>query len=302
MKIWKEYISAITEIDGYKSRIKSYISDRDELLNKGGQDNSPPYTKKMGKHVTFDKQLEEEVEASSFEIHDTLEPRVWNGEKLKTKIRKALMKIATDFINNLPVPVEIEDVTLTGSLANYNWSEYSDVDLHIIVNFLEMDTDRKLVKSFFDNARMKWNNTHAIQMRGYDVEIYVEDAGESHKSSGIYSVMRDEWIHKPQKYQKEINFTAARQKADDIEYQANIAANLINAGNFKSALRTVERLKKKIQNMRRVGLASHKQEFSIENIAFKILRRNDTLGMLNDLKAKAYDSMMNVNGEESEVY
>ena len=302
MKIWKEYVSAISEIDGYKSRIKSYISDRDELLNKGGQDNSPPYTEKMGKHVTFDKQLEEEVDASSFEIHDTLEPRIWKSEKLKKKIRKSLMKIATDFVNNLPVPVEIEDVTLTGSLANYNWSEYSDVDLHIIVNFLEMDTDRKLVKSFFDNARMKWNNTHSIQMRGYDVEIYVEDAGESHKSSGIYSVMKDEWIQKPKKYQSEINFTAARQKADDIEYQANIAGNLINAGNHKSALRTIERLKKKIQNMRRAGLASAKQEFSIENIAFKILRRNDTLGMLNDLKAKAYDSMMNVNGDESEVY
>ena len=298
MKIWDDYRNSIVEIDGYKNRIRSYVSDRNALLNQGGQKNTPPYTKKMDSRVTFDKQLEEEVEASSFEIHNTLEPRIWNGEELQPKIRKALMKIARDFIDNLPVPVKIEDVTLTGSLANYNWSSYSDVDLHIIVDFLSMDTDRKLIKSFFDNARMKWNNTHSIRMKGYDVEIYVEDSRETHKSSGIYSVMRDEWNQKPKKYEKSINFTGARQKADDIEYQANIAANLINAGRYKQALRTIERLKKKIRNMRRVGLESPKQEFSIENIAFKILRRNDTLGLLNDLKVKAYDSTVQVNGEK----
>jgi len=297
MKIWDDYIGSIVEVGGYKNRIRSYVSDRDELLKQGGQKNTAPYTNKMDSYVTFDTQLEEEVDASSFKIHDTLESRVWDGEDLKPKIRAALMKIARDFIDNLPVPVEIEDVTLTGSLANYNWSSYSDVDLHIIVDFLSMDTDRKLIKSFFDNARMKWNNTHSIRMKGYDVEIYVEDAREIHKSSGIYSVMKGEWNQKPKKYEKEINFTGARRKADDIEYQANVATNLINAGRYKQALRTIDRLKKKIRNMRRAGLASPKQEFSIENIAFKILRRNDILGMLNDLKVKAYDSMVQVNGE-----
>jgi predicted nucleotidyltransferase len=284
-------------VDGYKNRIKRYVSDRDEILDQGGQENTPPFTKKMGSHVTFDKQLEEEVEASSFEIHNTLEPRVWDGEELKPKIRKALIKIAKDFIENLPVLVKIEDITLTGSLANYNWSTYSDVDLHIIVDFLGLDVNRKLIKSFFDNARMKWNDTHSIRMKGYDVEIYVEDSRETHKSSGVYSILRGEWNQKPKKYQNEIDFTGARKKADDIEFQANIASNLINAGRYKQALRTIKRLKKKIKNMRRAGLESRQQEFSIENIAFKILRRNDILGMLNDLKVKAYDSMLQVDRE-----
>jgi hypothetical protein len=297
MKIWNDYISGIAEVDGYKNRIKRYVSDRDEILDQGGQENTPPFTKKMGAHVTFDTQLEEEVEASSFEIHNTLEPRVWDGEELKPKIRKALIKIAKDFIENLPVLVKIEDITLTGSLANYNWSTYSDVDLHIIVDFLGLDVNRKLIKSFFDNARMKWNDTHSIRMKGYDVEIYVEDSRETHKSSGVYSILRGEWNQKPKKYQNEIDFTGARKKADDIEFQANIASNLINAGRYKQALRTIKRLKKKIKNMRRAGLESRQQEFSIENIAFKILRRNDILGMLNDLKVKAYDSMLQVDRE-----
>ena len=42
---------------------------------------------------------------------------------------------------------------LTGSLANYNWSSFSDVDLHIIVDFSQIDENYELVKGFFDNAR-----------------------------------------------------------------------------------------------------------------------------------------------------
>ena len=53
--------------------------------------------------------------------------------------------------------------------------------------------------------------------------------------------------------------------------------------------------------MRRAGLESKLQEFSVENITFKILRRNDILGLLNDLKSRAYDSMHGVNGEENGI-
>ena len=223
-----------------------------------------------------------------------MEPALWRDDKLDPRISKRLLKIAQDFIDGLPVEVNVEDITLTGSLANYNWSNYSDVDLHIIVNFLEVDENLVLVKSFFDNARMKWNNQHDIKIKGYDVEIYVENQGESHKSSGVYSILKDEWIKEPSRYESQVDFPSARRKAQDLEFQANIVGNLITAGKFELALKNIERLKKKIRNMRRAGLESPKQEFSVENIAFKILRRNDTLSYLNDLKKRAYDDMMSI--------
>ncbi len=305
MKDWKNYVSAIREVNSYRNRIKSYVSDRNDLLDKGGQKNTPPYTKKMDSHVTFDKQvdnIDEEVDPESFDINNTLEPRVWEGQRLVPQIRENLLKIARDFIEGLPMQVSVRDITLTGSLANYNWSSYSDFDLHIIVDFHEVDTNLVLVKSFFDNARMNWNNKHNITIKGYEVEIYVENENESHKSSGVYSIMNDEWIIRPKKYQSEIDFSSARRKADDIEFQVNIISNLVNAGRYKIALRNIDRLKKKIRNMRRAGLESAKQEFSVENIAFKILRRNDILGLLNDLKLKAYDSMLAMNGEDNGIY
>jgi predicted nucleotidyltransferase len=257
----------------------------------------PPNTRSKSAPVGFGGALEEEVEASSFDTNDTLEPEIWEGEEIKPEIRDKLVRIAMDFIKNLPVEVNVKDITLTGSLANYNWSNYSDVDLHIIVDFLEVDENVALVKSFFDNARMKWNNNHDIKMKGYDVEIYVEDEREVHKSSGLYSLMNDEWIKRPKKYRSMIDFPAAMHKAEDIEFQVSNVANLITAKKYETALKNIDRLKNKIRNMRRAGLESKLQEFSIENIAFKILRRNDTLGYLNDLKTKAYDAMMSVNEE-----
>jgi hypothetical protein len=49
--------------------------------------------------------------------------------------------------------------------------------------------------------------------------------------------------------------------------------------------------------MRKVGLESEEAEFSAENIAFKILRRDQILKRLNDLKADAYDNMMTIKDE-----
>ena len=305
MQEWRDYIQLLKEKNTFLNRVKSYTSDRDELLNKGGQKNTPPYANKMSKHVTFDKQVDnlgEEVEPESFDINDTLEPRIWNNEEICQDIRGRLLKIASDFIDGLPVDVKVKDITLTGSLANYNWSNYSDFDLHIIVDFRDIDPNVTLVKSFFDNARMRWNDTHDIKIKGYEVEVYIEDSNESHKSSGLYSLMDDKWLIKPKRYQREIDFNSARRKADDIEFQVNIVSNLINVGRYKIALRNIDRLKEKIRNMRRAGLESKLQEFSVENIAFKILRRNDTLGLLSDLKVKAYDSLLAINGEDDGIY
>jgi predicted nucleotidyltransferase len=296
MKEWRQHIDRINESAGFKKRIRSYIKDRNSMLKKGGQKNTPPFTKEMGTHVTFDKQLEEEVEPESFDTKRQLEPAIWQNEKLKPRIRKNLLKIAQDFIDGLPAEINVEDVTVTGSIANYNWSNYSDVDLHIIVDFLGVDENRALVKSFFDNARMRWNDKHHISVKGYDVEVYIEDSAETHQSSGIYSLLKNDWIKKPSRTDIKIDFPAARRKADDLEFQVNIASNLIRARKYEAALRNIERLKKKIKNMRRAGLESSLREFSVENIAFKILRRNGILGYLSSLKTEAYDEMMNVNG------
>tara|TARA_B100000902_G_scaffold298463_1_gene285777 strand:- start:350 stop:622 length:273 start_codon:yes stop_codon:yes gene_type:complete len=88
--------------------------------------------------------------------------------------------------------------------------------------------------------------------------------------------------------------SCARKKSDDIETQVNLLQHVLDSGKYESVLKSVERLKDKIRRMRRAGLDSPAQEFSPENIAFKILRREETLQKLNDMKYDAYDRIMSV--------
>ena len=293
MKEWQHYLASVEEANSFKNRIRSYISDRNKMLGKGGNKNTPPYTKKMGSHVTFDKQLEEELEVDidSFKIHDELDPQIWGDERIDPEIRRKLIKIANDFVEELPIRVKVQDITLTGSLANYNWSKYSDVDLHIIVDFSAIDENEELVKGFFDGQRMRWNDIHDITIKDYDVEIYVENSGEDHKSTGVYSLMHDDWVKHPEYVEQTIDVETAKKKATDIDEQTKAIEVDYEAGDYEKVMRNVERLKSKIRGMRSAGLESELMEYSPENIAFKMLRRAKVLNKLTRLKYNSYDEM-----------
>ena len=255
-----------------------------------------PYTTKTKRAGTDRLRFEEEVDPATFEKQPNLDEKFWKegGTKLCPKVARRLTKIAEDFIEGLEVPAQIEDIRFTGSLANYNWSKYSDVDLHIVVDFAKIDEDVELVKSFFDSARMRWNDLHNIKIYGYEVEVYVENVGDVHKSSGIYSISQDRWIIEPDPTSVDIDIALARKKSDDIATQVNLIKHIIDNEKYQSALRAIDRLKAKIRRTRKAGLDSPKQEFSPENIAFKILRREDVLQKLNDLKYDAYDRLMSI--------
>jgi len=290
----------------------------DRLLNKGPQTEGSPYEnvdddylkdKKSRNDVSAPPSapgggaignpgpaaLEEEVEPESFEKHSDLDPKFWEDRKLKEKIKRRLTKIVYDFIDGLNVgeSIRAEDIRLTGSLANYNWSKYSDVDIHIVVDFKKIDEKVELVKAFFDAARMRWNELHDIMIHGHEAEIYVEDMGEVHKSSGLYSLMEEEWIIEPTPAKIEFDYPTARKKADAIETQVNLIAKFA-PNKPKKALESIARLKEKIRRMRRAGLDSPEVEYSAENIAFKILRREETLDKLNDMKYAAYDQVLSL--------
>jgi len=147
---------------------------------------------------------------NSFSIKETLNPKVWenpdNPKKatMVPKVRKALERIAEEFVDYLGEDVFVEDIILTGSLSNFNWSEFSDFDLHVVVDMTEYDDD-ELYKELFNLKKQVFNDTHNIKIFGYDVELYAQDAEEPHVSSGVYSVMNNEWVNVPKKMNLEID-------------------------------------------------------------------------------------------------
>src|SRR5258706_5541806 len=79
----------------------------------------------------------ENIDMSSIKLNDKLNPQFWNkDEKLKSPVRAALLKIALEFIKYCKMDdKKFMDILFVGSNANYNYTPYSDVDLHILTNF-----------------------------------------------------------------------------------------------------------------------------------------------------------------------
>jgi len=82
-------------------------------------------------------------------------------------------------------------------------------------------------------------------------------------------------------------------KAQAIEHQIDRVVDLYEEGKYKEAIDRAEKLKEKIRKLRQSGLDDI-GEYSVENLAFKTLRRNGYLGKLSDAKTDAYDKLMSV--------
>jgi hypothetical protein len=231
------------------------------------------------------------VDLTGFKMQDDLNPKIWDkNQKLRPEIRKNLLKIADDYIESLEIEnLDIDDVTFTGSLANYNWSQYSDVDLHILIDYKEIPVDETLVQDFLKSKSTAWNQNHDIKIYGYDVELYVQDISEEHVSTGVYSILKNEWIVQPEKKVITVDDKNVRLKANRImDSIDDLYDEMKKSKNYDDVVIKSDKIKDKIKKMRQAGL-DEAGEFSVENMVFKVLRRNGMLERLSDIKTVAYD-------------
>jgi hypothetical protein len=237
----------------------------------------------------------EDVDLSSFEVQKSLNPKIWGSDgKLNPDVKKQLLIIAEDFMDSLDIPwVEYSDVIFTGSLANYNWSEFSDIDLHVLLNRASISDNSELVEEYLANKKKIWNDEHDIKIHGYDIECYAQDANEKHTSSGVYSIERDKWLVIPSKEKPRIDKNMVKRKASDIMSKIDEIIDLNSKGKHQDVLTQNEILWDKIKKMRQSGL-DRAGEFSYENIVFKVLRRTGYLEKLNDVKIDSYDTLNSI--------
>ena len=247
-----------------------------------------------------DQLIDEEVnpnniDLSSFKVKDTLNPKIFDqNQKMYPEIRTRLLMIADDFFDTLELPwVDVTDITLTGSLANYNWSKFSDVDLHIIIDYKEVDENESLVSEYLDVKKDIWNESHDIKIKGYDVELYVQDMNEPHVSTGVYSIMWNDWLVKPEKGSPKIDSKKVKQKASSIINSYDSLIETFYAGEYDKVIRKINTIRQKIKKMRQTGL-DREGEYSYENITFKVLRRVGLLDKLADLETLAYDKSLSM--------
>ena len=217
--------------------------------------------------------------------HDELSMKLWEEDKLKPDVREQLLEISDAFIEYLGISIDVIDVTFTGSYANFNYTPYSDIDLHIIVDPKSINKDVDLVEEFLKAKRQFWNDRHDIRVLNIEVELYAQDVNEEHASSGVYSVKNNEWINKPDKFRGDFDKRNISRKVKYFKKQISME---IEEAKMNRNTAGLERIIKKIRDMRSAGLEKS-GEMADENIIYKILRSEGNIQKLYDMKDNIFD-------------
>lgn len=228
----------------------------------------------------------------SFYIKDELNPKIWNKDsELDDEVREQLLQIAQDFYESTELKADVVDIILTGSLSNYNWSEkYSDYDLHILIDFEDVDDNVELVKKFVDASKKNWNDEHDIKIKGYEVEVYIQDVDEPHKSSGVFSLLNNKWNVRPEKIEFEPDEESLREKGKSVMMVVDSLEEDFEDEEYDKSKEKLDKVWDKIKNYRKSGLAEEGGELSLGNLVFKLLRRNGYIQKIMNMKRKLYDN------------
>jgi hypothetical protein len=229
-------------------------------------------------------------ETITVEYHDSLNPAIWDGEDMRIDVRVTLLKSAYAFVEFLDVPdLEIVGVRFVGSNASYNYTEYSDCDVHVILDF-EKSPCPDMAENFFDTKKTLWNKIHeAVQVNGYKVEIYAEDIKNPTKAAGVYDLLKGEWVNKPKKEKPKFNDA-------DVEAKVDALTNEIDAICSAGDLDDIQKMFDLLRKMRRAGLVKA-GEFSVENLAFKTIRNLGYIDKLSAARLKRQDDDLSLDRE-----
>jgi len=223
--------------------------------------------------------------------NDTLHPSFWDAAGgFDQVVREKLLNIAHDVAAAAGVDKLIEDIQLTGSMANYNYTDYSDLDTHILLDFDKVNSDEDLVKKALDGKRFIWNLRHDIKMGGQDVEIYFQDVDEPHNASGLYSLLRNEWITEPVHNEPQVDERDVTLKADRIKGEIadlEVAQQTSTGDDLEELQDAAQALRAKVAKMRKDSL--NDGELVIGNLAFKELRNSDYMERLINVANRLYD-------------
>ena len=253
------------------------------------------------------------IDLSSFDVHDTLCPDFWDeGGVLHRGVRAGLLIIARDFLENLKlndllaaewgeqtaamVGLMLRDVILTGSLASYSYSEYSDVDLHLVVDLGPLglsDSARQLIIQGFLNAKANWNKTHGeLRVKGYAVELYVEDVSHKGAYDGIYSLLYDRWVKVPEvpdgKFDREYVVSKSQEWMSRIDDLVAEIEGVVDPAKANGIYERMKAMREELGRFRQESLGGM-NTYSENNLVYKVLRRAGYLDKLGDAAVTAYD-------------
>jgi hypothetical protein len=219
-----------------------------------------------------------------YEQHTELNPRLWQGDELRPEVHLALLKIAKDFIEYIGVPVEVKDLVLTGSQLGLTYTEHSDLDLHIIVDFNTVDCDREAAE-LFDTKRLLYKKQYDITIHGVPVELYVEDLDHP-AVSATYSLSKRAWLIKPSSNPEHVD-------QEEVLRMSKVWAKIIDHVIASNDLETARKAIKMLRNYRKLGLKKA-GELGVPNLVYKTLRNSKIIEKLMNMIGNLHDQSLSI--------
>lgn len=112
------------------------------------------------------------------EKHEVLNPKLWNEDgTLKDEVHDKIIEIANEFIDWLKedgIKFELKDIRIVGSNCSYNYTEDSDLDVHLIADASTLECPDDLYPLLYSSYRSLFNKNLDINFYEIPVEIYVE--------------------------------------------------------------------------------------------------------------------------------
>jgi predicted nucleotidyltransferase len=220
-------------------------------------------------------------------VNKRLNPKIWEGGELKPEVREKLLDIARVFKEFIGVDIKVIDITVTGSNANYTWTEYSDLDLHLIVPGTPTEAEREL----YTAKKALWAEQHNITIKGLPVECYVQGDAETHHSTGVYSIAKEQWIIEPKKVKPKVDDAAVQAKKDSLVHDIETAL-------LSKDIEKLRAVKERITKMRKAGL-ERAGEWSTENLVFKVLRNLGHIDSISDKIRELEDQELSLEQQDN---
>ena len=210
--------------------------------------------------------------------NEELNPRLWNEkQKLDMEVWRALDRIGKEWAEFANIPKKaIKDVILTGGNANYNYTKYSDIDLHLVID-KEMIDCPAVLDDYLQSKKQLWALTHDIKVKGQPVELYAQDYRDPFREGqGIYSLQSNKWLQVPARYKIDRKHPEVIRKVKELMFQID---TLIDSRSDDVA--AFKRLKGRLKGMRSAAIEKG-GEYAPENLVFKELRNRGYLDKMND--------------------
>lgn len=241
-----------------------------------------------GKKVDIDESIDEAIEK-----HDELNPDLWENNELKPEVKDKLLEIVGYFTNNLKedeIELDVKDIVIIGSNANYNYTKQSDIDTHIVADMTPYKDVPDLALKLYNAYRSMWNNKYDPTIYGHEVELYVEPEEIKANSNGMYS-LNTGWLKEP------VQTNIPDIDEDELNTLVGEYENKIEGA---KSIKDIEDIIDSLYLLRQESILKE-GEFGIGNQCFKEIRNMGLLQNLKDKKIELENQEMSLEKTNDEV-